>query len=81
MKIIKINWVDSCTDPGWKHLYNAKEEGCTSQCETVGYLIKSTRKEVTVCQNRSFTTESVGELMTIPKGCIIKITRLTDKED
>lgn len=79
MQMVKVEWVDSCSDDGWMNAASPRaKEHTVSHCVSVGYLYKKDKEKVCIVQNTS-DTGSVGELMAIPRGCIKKITIL--KED
>ena len=75
MPIVIIEWVDSCSDDGWMKVPKAKEH-TVSHCTSVGYLIKKDKEQVCIVQNTS-DTESVGDIMAIPRKAVTKITTLT----
>ena len=72
MKLVKIEWVDSA------HAANpwiGKDRTVTpAECKTVGWVIHDTKKFVTLAM--SVAPEQFGHAMTIPRGCITKITKL-----
>jgi hypothetical protein len=78
-RMVRVEWIDSCADSGWKNRQYAAKEACVSKCESVGFLFKETRSDVTVCQSISHTSGSVSEMMTIPMKCVTKIVRLKDE--
>ncbi len=80
MQIVKVEWEDSSSDGGWCKGEVAKERRGISKCETVGYLLKKDRVEVTVCQNRSLDTGNIADTMSIPRKCVKKITVLKEAQ-
>ncbi len=74
MQVVKVEWIDSCCDEGWKSRDVAGRHTC-SNCTTVGYLFRKNRTQVSIVQSTSDTGQ-VSEIMAIPRRCIKKITRL-----
>ncbi len=74
-KIVSILWVDSCFDNGWNDRDHMKTHTFSS-CRTVGFLGRSDRNQVTVYQSKSEDTGQVGDVMSIPRCSIKKITQL-----
>jgi hypothetical protein len=74
-RIVKIDWVDSCEFGGWQDDINDMKP-CS--CTTIGYLLKECKTHVVLAASASGT--SFCSHMTIPKGCIVKITDLKETE-
>ena len=70
MKIVRVKWVDSLGYSRWRSLGEAQEESAPDACETVGYLIKSHPKSVTIVQSLG-ATGNCDNTITIPR-CAIK---------
>jgi hypothetical protein len=73
-RMVLVEWRDSCFDEGWKTQKRALRHS-TSNCRTIGFLLKNKRDSVTVVESQS-DTGHVDAVMAIPRGCITKITRL-----
>jgi len=69
MKPVIIVWEDIESHVGWS------EESLDvdpPKFETIGYLMKTTKKKVTICD----TLPGTGTVTVFPKGCIIDIIDL-----
>ncbi len=69
--IVEVEWVDSCSGPGWRSGSEAKvwiDEVMTYY--VCGYLISKTKKEITVATGFSPRTDRVVDLFQIPRACI-----------
>lgn len=69
MKIVRVRWVDSCGYSAWRSLADMIEQAAPDSCETVGYLIKSGKKALTVAQSLG-ATGNVDNTITIPRSAI-----------
>jgi hypothetical protein len=69
MKLVEINWVDSCGSPT---IWEEPEPMPPLSIISIGYLLEKNDKYVTICQSVS-ESENVGRRFTIPAGCIKKI--------
>ena len=72
-----IRWLDSCNcrTPNWK---NKKDVADLDPVEmhTVGFVVKETKKYITVVGTRGQADHYIGE-MCIPKGTIIETQDIT----
>ena len=79
MEVLKIEWIDSCSsNSGW----TLKEE-LDGDIEPItilsyGVVINRTEHTITIAQNYGINPEQCCNLMTIPKGCIVKQTILEE---
>jgi hypothetical protein len=75
MKIVMVEWIDSCThkDGRWIDKCNIKDLETAGGC-SVGVMVKENNKQITIAQ--SMGDYEASGLMSIPKGCIKKITQL-----
>jgi len=77
--LVHVWWVDSTVINGWRHMADIEKEPVSTQCQTVGWLVKETKEELQVAG-------SVGDLndphmqvtcrMTIPRCAVAKMKRL-----
>lgn len=79
-EIIKITWLDSTHDDGWKRESEWKEEGLI-EYETVGFYLGETKRTIKVVQSRCIGTDIIDDylvdsMMQIPKVSIIKFVKL-----
>jgi hypothetical protein len=70
LKIIFIEWLDSCGSSGWRPL--AEIQTSPALCQSVGFLVAETKDAITVALNRTRSDGNVpfGECMAIPKIAI-----------
>ncbi|MDD5510860.1 MAG: hypothetical protein PHI12_08620 [Dehalococcoidales bacterium] len=73
-KIVKVEWKDAFETNGWSYDLS---EMVPADCVTIGYLIQDCETHITIAS--STNDAGVCNCMTIPRGCIVKITEL--KED
>jgi hypothetical protein len=77
--LLKIDWVDSLSDEsGWTSLENYDYDDLYLNLihQSVGYLIRESNKAITVAHSiRGNKTFMLG-VITIPKGCIKRITKI-----
>lgn len=73
-KLILVEWIDSCTtDNDWKD--TTKSKG-VAECISVGFLVKKTKEYIILFPNLTKDSNLGCNDITIPVGCIIKITKL-----
>ena len=76
-KPVLIEWYDACYNTGY---YDAsqKERFEPTLTKTAGFLVKSDRESMIVCQDRFYNTDGVDErhIGTIPKKMIKSIVYL-----
>ena len=75
-RMVKVEWLDSCVDNGWKSEHEVIEN-TVSHCESVGYLLKKDKTQVSIIQNVS-DTGNVSEQMSIPRRCVKRIIYLKE---
>ena len=76
MKLVIIEWEDSCSQSGW-HPMDISYEG-TSHCITLGLKVAETENFITVAPSRSGNIR-VCDSLSIPKSCIKRIRYLRIK--
>jgi hypothetical protein len=71
MKLVEIEWIDSCSYRGWQkgdfHL-----DIDPLPCKTIGYLVRDDKVCMTVVQTVS-ADDARAESMTIPRACVKKV--------
>ncbi len=72
-----IEWEDSYHDSDWVGRRHARIDSRVSKCKTVGYLLKSNLREVTVFQSKS-DTGNITDTMSIPRKAIKSLRYLGD---
>ncbi len=77
MKIVRVFWIDSNARPGW---HGMDCDVSPSECSTVGYLLRSNRKNVTLCMSKS-DQGNIGDIVSIPHCTVRRIETLKAKEE
>ena len=81
---VEVDWEDSIAWKGWELLEEVVKDydfhGLNQQ-KTIGYLIQDRKGFITVAQSLSFNNQDKqcyrgADFISIPKGCIKKITKL-----
>ena len=78
-KLVKIDWIDSaCSNSWWTFGDEEKElEKITPiSITSVGYVIKEADTYICLAQNIGDEPDQFCNVITIPKGCIEKMTTL-----
>jgi hypothetical protein len=68
---VEVLWRDSSTYSGWQ---DDNEPRPVIECRTAGYLVADTPDHVSVAQ--SHAAHNVGEVIVIPRECILEIRRI-----
>lgn len=80
MRAVRIDWIDSCaSNQGWTLMDDLGEVEAI-YITSFGYVVSENEKTITIAQNKGVDPLQVCNLMTIPKGCIEKITDLVVEE-
>lgn len=68
-----VQWEDSCTLGGWQ-----RQDGnhCVSRITTIGWLVRESKKEMTLTTSMSHDSGSVMDALTIPRCAIVKSKKL-----
>jgi len=79
MKLVRIKWRDATFhSAGWKSIKESKEyEGWI--VESVGFLVKETKKEYTLAMTLDAEREETIGVFTIPKGWTTEVKELKVK--
>lgn len=70
-KMVRIEWVDSCTQSSWRTESNI-EECDPTPVVTVGLLVFEDKKKIVVAHSHSLYTDEFNSPVHIPKCCIRK---------
>lgn len=77
MEVKKIEWIDSCvSNTEWSLVKEFEGEIEPIKIISYGVLIQETEDCITIAQNFGLNPAQCCSLMTIPKGCIKKITTI-----
>lgn len=76
MKIVEVQWNDSCAlTEVWVSKRDLEEITLTTaECVTVGYVVQENEESISLAQ--SINDNQFGKIFTIPKGCITEILEL-----
>ena len=67
--LVEVEYLDSSTSGGWQQKKDINHE--PAFCRTVGYLIKKTRRSLTLAQSIGDTND-VDAIWRIPRGAILR---------
>ena len=76
MKLVMIEWIDSCTITGWHRLNTGMD--CVSNCIAIGLMCHEDNKQIVITYAKS-DSGHIAETLTIPKSCIKRIRYLKVK--
>ena len=77
MKAVKVEWIDSCSsNQNWILKKEFEGEVEPIYLYTYGVVVQESKEFIVIAQNYGTEPEQFCNLMTIPKGCIRKITNL-----
>ena len=77
MRVVKVEWIDSCTsNQNWILLSDKLDEDVI-RITTYGFLIQETEEFVTIAQNYGTNPEQICNLTLIPKGCIKSMVEIS----
>jgi len=79
-KPIYIEWHDACYNSGYYDT-SRKEDFDPPLTKTVGFLVKSDRRSIVVCQDRFYSNDNVPDerhIGTIPRKMIKRIVYLRE---
>ena len=76
LSLVEVTWWDAASDSHWKTFEDVRAQGDEGliECQTVGYLVKVSKKTITLAQTRS----KMGKVScdwSIPRPWIIKVVR------
>jgi len=74
MRLLLIEWIDSCSSGGWKGKEDINTE--PSHCFSVGLAFKETEEAITLVLSGANDTREYADTMTIPVGSIKRIREL-----
>jgi hypothetical protein len=75
IKIIEIEWVDSCGfGPSWEKK-DSLEPLYPSSVRSTGFLVEKTRQHITIAQ--SISSDQLAGRLCIPNGCIKRVKKLS----
>ena len=77
MRIVKVEWIDStASNLSWLMMEDVRKWGDVEPLTiyTYGALVQEDKNYIVVAQNYGKDPEQCCSLMSIPKGCILKIT-------
>lgn len=68
-------WQDATSLGRWRSLEDARRAGTTTTCQTVGWLVKATRTEISLAQSIGEGGD-VNDLMVIPRSEVKELREL-----
>ena len=74
LKPVRVRWADVCIMTGW--FTDNEEIAETLEMESLGWLIHKDKN--TLLMAMSIDKHQVGEVLAIPRGCVVEIIMLDD---
>lgn len=65
--VVRVKWLDACSDSGWYTLAEYRGYGDGIECESVGFLIRNNEKVIQIIQSFG-QSGKMSESLTIPKS-------------
>lgn len=77
-QIIEIQWLDSLSLSGWQKIDGIEPSSLPMmKHRTLGYYLDENKRSIVVFQSCRDDNKYVDGIFEIPKGCILKIKKLT----
>ncbi len=73
--MVEVHWLDACTTSSWRSRAESLKLASPAHCRTVGYVLKATKKSITLIQSQG-DNEDMNGSMTIPRSWVSKIRKL-----
>jgi len=77
-RLVRIDWEDASSDQIWRSV-NKLFRAERLQVQSVGFVIRSDKKEMVLAQSLSEVDNMAGTIA-IPRGCIRKVRLLRSKK-
>ncbi len=77
-RLVRVDWDDACSNDRWR-AQDALLRTERVQIRTVGYVIRSNRKEMVLAQSLS-EAGNISSTIAIPRSCIRKVRLLRSKK-
>jgi hypothetical protein len=71
LTVVHIEWIDSCSNSGWR---NPEEDGI-SHIHSVGLLVREQPEYVTLSSSKG-EYGKYSDMMSIPRSCITRMKKL-----
>lgn len=76
---VEVDWIDSYVTGGWRSISSYIEDTDDQPLvQSCGYMILNTKKKIKLIQSFTESNQQSSDSITIPKGCVIKITYLKE---
>ena len=76
IKIVEIEWIDSCSSRGWASKEHHIGDFSVSSCRSTGYVIEKTKDIITLAQSLGDDTKNIADTISIPLVAVKKIRTL-----
>lgn len=73
MKIVRIDWIDSCAGSGWQNAKTARAEDIDLIQHSVGFLLNADSSTVTISSCIQGSRNNARSAITIPRVAIQKM--------
>ncbi len=73
-QVVEVKWVDSASRDRWHEL---SDDDKPSEIRTVGFMVRKAKSHITVCHSYDEDGNDIIAAISIPRGCINSIKRLS----
>lgn len=73
LPIAEVIWKDSSTTHNWNSRADRARDADVANCRSVGYLLKSDKKAISLTESCDDDNDNVGCTTTIPKLAVVKV--------
>ena len=79
-EVVRVMWLDIVDDNEWQNK-DKVEKAKPALCESVGFLFSRDKDTIKIIKTYSHDlSDRYGDVLTIPMGCVQKITTLTRRK-
>lgn len=74
---VEVEWLDSFSNSGWDTLESYKKHGGPALVRSIGYVLEDTSELITLVQSKCNKNGDVADAISIPKGCVLRVAKVT----
>ena len=75
VRFVRVDWIDSVTNGGWSAAASVADGAEPTHIVSGGFLLEKNNRHVVIAQSLSESTQEVCNLLTIPRGNVVRIRR------
>ena len=75
VRFVRVDWIDSVTNGGWSAANSVSTGAEPTHIVSGGFLLEKNKRRVVIAQSLSESTQEVCNLLTIPRGNVVRIRR------